>query len=239
MKRNSSSISGNQTNSNQSSVCTPVKVTKTLKEIFASTITSSPSKYSSKDVIIWRIMESNTNSFGEPSLEGIVVDGCYGAGLLLATRNKQNLNYENPHEETLESIPIPGTLVKGNQYNNMSIKEMERDAPYLLSSTGETPGSCKVWVYTTYQLLRANKIENITESFDDLVYKNIINFFEKTKRKPLIKDSSGKILNISYKSNEEAIPAYDNAVPWNYKIKTFVLDNESKLDVFAKLATSF
>jgi len=202
---------------------------------------------------IWKIKELANDSTGTWKVIGTVVDGAYEASPFLSSSklSQDNLDNETPYDTTgtLKSLPVYGKLFKALDQSTLSIvsenthlNDLKRIAPYIVSETGDEPGSCKVWMYSLFQLIKAGKVaedENNEGLYEDIVHNRIKIYFEKTRRKPVKKDAVGRILKNDYPDRAEAITAYDASVSWLYQEQEFLLDTDEKIDAFEKLATSF
>lgn len=185
---------------------------------------------------------------------GVAIDGAFEAGPFLAAPNARQefMDLEAPFEEigTVKSLPVKGKLFKATSPETRDLickdgKPVSADTfyklcPYVVSQVGESPGSCKVWLFTALQLIelqKTNKSEEVAGSFEDVVYSRIHLFFEKTKRPVMVKDvNTLKPTRFQPSTLDEAMESFHSRQSWVVKTRVFELDTEEKVDSFAMLA---
>lgn len=239
----------NQSYSSDVTTTPPSKVMKTsILSRFANSTQVSPSSGKGSQPVFINIVKE------EGEIVGLAIDGAYDAGQFLTTPNvKQDLmDLEAPYEDvgTVKSLPIKGKLFKANSDETRQIISKDgsvpsldlfnKICPYVVSQVGESPGSCKVWVFTALQLIELQKINKSVEvegTFEEVVYERIRIFFEKTKKPLLVKDvNTLKSVRFQPTTFDEAMQTFGNRSNWVIKTRTFDLDTEEKAEAFACLA---
>ena len=238
-------------NINTSSGTPPKAVKLSLLEKFSNKSMNSPStpvKGREDKTNIWIIKHNG-------DIVGASVDGAFEAGSYFSYTNisQDILDKEAPYDEngTLKRNPIKGLLVKATdpfsrdrirlEGENVSLETFKTLCPYLVSTTGDSDGNCKVWLFTALQLIQLQKIDDsvqIAGSFETVILERFKSYFEKSRRKRLLKDSNGKIIRVVLSDTNDAKAAFDAGRPWICNYIVYDLDTDAKVDAFEIIASS-